>query len=462
MKDHEIIDYRLVRTWAIWGLIWLTLFPALGFILSFNFMLPDLQGAEAYTQFGRTRPVHVAGVIWGAFSTLFIGLSYYIVPRLTGVRVAFEKIGWLNLWLWNLAVFAGSASFILGFSTGVEVAEYPLPVAIVFEIVFVLATIQFLVTISRRIEKKIYVSLWYLIAAFIWTSMSWALGHFIIPNFIPGISNAAFHGLYLHYTVGLWVTPAGYVLIYYFLPPAAQNALYSHKLSLIGFWSLAFFYPLVGTHHYIFSPIVDFTETIAIVASMALIIPVWTVTVNFLGTMKGKWYLFQNDHTVRFLIIGAIFYLIGCFQGSVEALRTVQTSTHFTDFVIGHSHLTIAGVFVLWALGGLYYIWPKISMSPVNDSHARWSFWLVTIGIAVHSTLLASVGILQGSLWANLVPFIDTVTTLRPWWWGRTFFGGMIDLGLALSAWNFLQMWRNRPRGDEAHLLPENLPREAV
>jgi cytochrome c oxidase cbb3-type subunit 1 len=31
--------------------------------------------------------VHVNGVIWGAFSTLFIGLCHWVVPRLCGVRL---------------------------------------------------------------------------------------------------------------------------------------------------------------------------------------------------------------------------------------------------------------------------------------------------------------------------------------------------------------------------------------
>ena len=68
-------------------------------------------------------------------------------------------------------------------------------------------------------------------------------------------------------------TPAGYVLIYYFLPASLQAPIYSHKLSLIGFWSLAFFYPFVGIHHYLYSPIADWAETTAIVSSMLLIIP---------------------------------------------------------------------------------------------------------------------------------------------------------------------------------------------
>ena len=123
------------------------------------------------------------------------------------------------------------------------------------QIVLTLVTIQVLMTVIRRKEKLIYVTLWYLTAAYVWTTFNYAFGHFILPYSFPGINNAAMHGLYIHYVVGLWITPAGLAVIYYFLPLAAQRPLYSHRLSLIGFWSLAFFYPFVGTHHYIYSPI---------------------------------------------------------------------------------------------------------------------------------------------------------------------------------------------------------------
>jgi len=74
-------------------------------------------------------------------------------------------------------------------------------------------TLQFLVTIGRRLEPALYVALWYLIGAFVWTTMNLVLGSFILPYTISGINSAAFHGLYIHYIVGLWLTPAGYVLI---------------------------------------------------------------------------------------------------------------------------------------------------------------------------------------------------------------------------------------------------------
>ncbi|HXD99618.1 MAG TPA: cbb3-type cytochrome c oxidase subunit I, partial [Candidatus Acidoferrum sp.] len=290
VRNDELIDRTLIRNWLLWGFFWLMLAPTVGVIISTKFNYPDFFGAYAWSSFGRLRPVHVNGVIWGAFSTLFIGLAYYVTPRLAGVRVWNERWASPLLWIWNLnlvAAFIGITVF--GTNRGWEAGELALPNVLVLTVAVLAISLQLLMTIARRAQKDLYVSLWYLIGALVWTDINLLL--LIIGPYwtVPGINNAALHGLFIHYIVGLWITPAGYVLIYYFLPASVRAPIYSHKLSLIGFWSLAFFYPFVGIHHYLYSPIADWAETIAIVSSVMLIIPVWTVLQNFFGTMKGHW-----------------------------------------------------------------------------------------------------------------------------------------------------------------------------
>ena len=41
--------------------------------------------------------------------------------------------------------------------------------------------------------------------------------------------------------------------------------------------------------------------------------------------------------------MGSVLYLAGCFQGSVEALRSIQEPTHFTDFVVAEDSDGIEG-----------------------------------------------------------------------------------------------------------------------
>ncbi|HKC15221.1 MAG TPA: cbb3-type cytochrome c oxidase subunit I, partial [Steroidobacteraceae bacterium] len=238
----ELVDRRVVLTWLYWGMFWLIVTPSVGVALSGLFNYPDYLGTNNLgLTFGRLRPVHVNGVIFGAFSTLFIGECYYLVPRLCGVRVIRGEWGVTLAWVWSLALLAGLISLPFGYNHGLEAGELPLFAEIPLFIVIAVATAQFIATIAQRLEPALYVALWYFIAAFIWTTMNLILGSVILPYTISGINSAAFHGLYIHYIVGLWITPAGYVLIYYFLPVSVRNPLYAHKLSLVGFWSLALF-----------------------------------------------------------------------------------------------------------------------------------------------------------------------------------------------------------------------------
>ena len=328
----ELVDWRAVRLWLYWGMFWLLLAPSVGVALSGLFNYPDYLGTTNLgLTFGRLRPVHVNGVIFGAFSALFIGECYYLVPRLCGVRVPWQQWNVPLAWVWNIAVVVALISLMFGENHGLEAGEFPLYIKIPLFVVVAVATAQFLITIGQRLEPPLYVALWYLIGAFVWTTMNLVLG-IILPYVITGINSAAFHGLYIHYIVGLWLTPAGYVLIYYFLPLSVRNPIFAHKLSLVGFWSLALFYPFVGIHHYLYSPIADWAETIAIVTSMLLIIPVWTVLVNFFGTVNGRWDAFGRNLPAKFLIMGALMYLVGCFQGSTEALRSDPAADPFHRF----------------------------------------------------------------------------------------------------------------------------------
>jgi cytochrome c oxidase cbb3-type subunit I len=446
----DLVDWAVVRSWLYWGMFWLMITPSVGVTISGIFNYPDYLGSSLALTFGRMRPVHVNGVIFGAFSNLFIGECFYLVPRLCGVRVIWGELGVPLAWVWNIALAAGLISLpILGFNHGLEAGELPLFAEIPLFIVTALATLQFLVTISRRLEPQLYVALWYLIGAFVWTTMNLVLGSFILPYTISGINSAAFHGLYIHYIVGLWLTPAGYVIIYYFLPLSVRNPLYAHKLSLVGFWSLALFYPFVGIHHYLYSPIADWSQTIAIITSMLLIIPVWTVLVNFFGTVKGRWENFGKNLSAKFLIMGALMYLAGCFQGSTEALRSIQQPTHFTDFVISHSHLTVFGTFVVWTIGGLVYLWPRVwgQEELWSFKMGNWSFWLITCGITTMGLVLTAAGLQQGFEWMNGSEWLDTVRWMKPYWLVRTLSGISMDIGMSLLVINMMLTALKSPEG---------------
>ncbi|HSE60418.1 MAG TPA: cbb3-type cytochrome c oxidase subunit I [Nitrospiraceae bacterium] len=447
--ETDFVDRLLVKAWARWALVWLTVFPFVGILVSIQFHNPEFLGGMPWFTFGRLRPVHTNGVIFGSFTTAFIALLYYFLPRLCGTPLYKVEWGWGLLLMWNAFLALGSLSLLMGYMIGVENAEFEWPFNALRYLVFLGLTIQVLGTIFRRRVARFYVSLWYTLAAAIWTLLNLLIGNILLPyGEMGGVNNAAMHGLYIHYVVGLWLTPAGLATIYYFLPLAAKNALYSHKLSLLGFWTLALFYPLVGTHHYLYSPIPHWTQTVSIVHSMWMIIPVFTVIVNFFGTMLGRWGAVlggggADNYAAKFLMIGVVYYLIGSFQGSVESLYRFQQLTHFNDFVIGHAHLTVFGAMILWVVGGLYYVWPRVTGRHLwSDRLASWHLWLTVTGFTTMILGLTAQGFIQGSMLENGADFVDSVKAMQPWWVARTIVGTMMDVALGFMAYNFYRTVR--------------------
>ncbi|OPY92275.1 MAG: hypothetical protein A4E73_01288 [Syntrophaceae bacterium PtaU1.Bin231] len=194
----------------------------------------------------------------------------------------------------------------------------------------------------------------------------------------------------------------------------------------------------MGIHHYLYSPIPAWTQTVAIFASMMLIIPVLTVVVNFFGTLKGNWEKFQTDFSVKLMIFGAAMYFIGSVQGSFEALRSLQQPTHFTDFVIAHSHATVFGGYVIFVLAACYYVWPRITGREFNARAARWSTWMIMGGISAMILILIVQGLIQGTALMAGAEFVDSVVTMKPYWFLRTLTGIAMDVGIALVGINLL------------------------
>src|SRR5512138_619621 len=123
-NSSDLVNHKLVRDWLWWSMVWLTIFPLVGLLVSIKFHYPDFLGETSWLTFGRLRPVHVNGVIFGAFSTPVLGLLYYLVPRLCGRPMFKEHWGWPLLWGWNTFLVAGSLSLLMGYNSGFEAGEY--------------------------------------------------------------------------------------------------------------------------------------------------------------------------------------------------------------------------------------------------------------------------------------------------------------------------------------------------
>ena len=246
-------------------------------------------------------------------------------------------------------------------------------------------------------------TLWYFLAAFVWTFLTYAMGNFIPQYFVSGTSAGAVGGLFIHDLVGLFVTPLGWGMMYYFVPIMLKKPIWSHGLSLVGFWGLAFFYPLTGIHHFLYTPIPMFLQYGAVISTIAVELVVTTVIINFFATIRGSTQALVTNLPIRWLYTGMVFYFLTCLQCSFQTTLTFQALIHFTDWVVGHAHMVMFGVFAMWLLGVMTYLIPRLLKTPwYSQQLLEWHYWLSTIGILVMSFDLIVLGVFQGLSWSSL------------------------------------------------------------
>lgn len=430
------------------SILFLVIGMTFGAYIAFNtFIFPDYFSGE-YAHFGRVRPVHVGTVTLLWLLSADIGLFYYFIPRLCGVPLWSSQMAYVSAALWWTSLIIGVYSYPWGTNFGWEYAELPnwvswIPTKGMTTVAWILVVINFFMTIATRKYEKMYVSLWYAMGTLIWTTFTFIVGSYAV-NWVPGgISRVNVSFFYVHNLVGLIFTPMGLAQAYYFLPKLANTPIYSHRLSMIGFWSIAFVYAWIGAHHIIHGPVSQWLQTTAIVFSLWLFIPVWTVVTNLFATLKPQWSAYTQSAPIRFLMMGNIFYLLTCIQGPLMALRNVNEITSKTDWIIGHSHISLYGTFTFFAIAGIYQAIPVMTKKPLwSTALANWHFNLNLLGSVPFLLALWVGGFWQGMMWAtwadgssyaefhhNLtnLPFLTTIAEMRPFWILRGI-GGLIIL----------------------------------
>lgn len=430
------------------AILFMVLGMSIGVFIAFNGLVyPDYFQGE-YIHFGRIRPVHVNTVLFLWLISANIGLFYYFVPRLSGVSIWSPKIAYLQAFLWWSGLVIGIFSIPAGTNFGWEYAELPdfvgyIPTKLMVTVSFLLVAVNVFMTVATRKIEKLYVSLWYAMGTMVWAIFTWVAGTYAI-NYVPGgISRVNINFFYVHNVVGLIFTPMGLAIIYYFLPKISNRPIYSHKLSMIGFWSIAFVYAWIGAHHFIHGPISQWLQTVSIIFSIWLFIPVWTVVTNLFSTLKSDWDAYQQSVPIRFLMMGTMFYLLTCIQGPLMAVRNINEITSKTDWVIGHSHISLYATFSFFAMAGIYYVIPSITKKPLwSENLANLHFSLNILGSVPFLAALWVGGFWQGLLWSTwangntfaefhqhltALSFIDTVEDIRIFWIWRGI-GGIIIL----------------------------------
>ncbi|WP_045461868.1 cytochrome-c oxidase, cbb3-type subunit I [Vibrio hyugaensis] len=449
---------KVVKYFVLASLVWAIVGMIIGVILAAQLYWPVLNFDSQYFQFGRLRPLHTSGVIYGFVVNILMGTSLYIAQRTGRCNLFNQSLSWMVFWGWQLVLFLALISLPAGYTTSKEYAELEWPIDLLIVLVWVLYAVLFFGTIAKRKVDHIFVANWFFAAFIIVIAMIFIVNNLAMPvslmksySVFAGAQDAIVQWWWGHNAVGFLLTAGVIGMNYYFIPKAADRPIYSYRLSVIHFWGLVGFYTWAGTHHLVYSSVPIWVQNIGIIMSLILWLPSWAGAFNSAMTLLQNKEKLKSDYICLFFFSAILYYCLATFEGPLLAIRWFNMLAHNTEWVIGHVHSGALGWVGMSGIAVFYYFIPRLwnKTELWSKRLIKWHFWLAHSGVAIYAIALWVAGIGEGYMWLTqnengelVYSFIEAMNFKAPWLFLRFFGGALFVLGLFLMAFNLYKTVR--------------------
>ena len=143
----------------------------------------------SFASFGRLQPLHLDLAIFGFCGNGIFAAVYYSTQRLCKARMWSDILSKFHFWGWQMILIAASITLPLGITQGKQFAEFEWPIDIAIAMVwFGLFSVNFFMTLLRRRERRMYVSLWFYIATVVIVAIIHVGNNIVVPlNFFKSV-----------------------------------------------------------------------------------------------------------------------------------------------------------------------------------------------------------------------------------------------------------------------------------
>ena len=460
--DPSKVGIILTLVWGVIGML-------VGVWVAALLAWPELTFDAAWAGFGRLRPVHTSGVIFGFGGNALIATSLHVLQRTTRARLPDQFSPWFVLFGYNLFCILAASGYLMGITQSKEYAEPEWYADIWLVIVWVVYFSIYIRTLMRRKEPHIYVANWYYMAFILVVALLHIINNLAVPvslghaksySLFSGVQDAMTQWWYGHNAVAFFLTAGFLGMMYYYLPKRAGRPIFSYRMSIISFWGITFMYMWAGSHHLHYTALPHWVQTLGMAFSVVLLVPSWASAGNALLTLNGAWHKVRDDAVLRFMMLAAIFYGLATFEGSFMAIRAVNSLSHYTDWTIGHVHAGALGWVAMITYGSLYALTPWLWKRPALYSArlVEWHFWLALAGTVIYVFAMWNSGVIQGLMWRTYndsgtlnYTFVDSLVAMHPYYIARTFGGLLFLIGALVALYNIVMTIRSPvPAASEA------------
>jgi cytochrome c oxidase cbb3-type subunit I len=452
MLKAETYDDHIVRLFLLAAALWGIVGMAIGVLAAAQMAWPALNFDISWLTFGRIRANHTFGVIFAFGGSALIGTCYYVVQRTGHTRLALGKLALFTFWGWQLACLLAMATMPFGITQGKEYAEPEWLIDLLIAVVWVSFGVVFFATLTKRRIRHIYVANWYYGAFIIAVALLHVVNNLALPvsltksyTIYSGATDAMVQWWYGHNAVAFFLTAGFLGMMYYFVPRQAQQPLWSYRFSIVNFWALISIYMWAGSHHLLYTALPDWVQSVGMAFSILLVMPSLGSGANGLMTFNGSWGRVKSDPAAKFMVGALVFYLGTTFEGSLMAIRSVNSLSHYTDWNIAHVHHGAIGWVAMITIGSLYAMAPRALDRPTMYSRSAMElhFWLHTAGLLLYVISMWAAGATSGLMWRATNPdgtlthsFLASLIAVKPYYFVRFIGGSLVLSGMVVMAWN--------------------------
>ena len=172
--DPIKVGIVLSMAWAVFGMF-------MGVWVAAQLAWPDLAFDAGWSSFGRLRPTHTTGVIFGFGGNALIATSFHVVQRTSRARLAGQISPWFVLFGYNLFCVLAVSGYLMGVTQSKEYAEAEWYADLWLVIVWVTYFVLYIATIARRKEPHIYVANWYFMAFILVVAILHIVNNLAVP-----------------------------------------------------------------------------------------------------------------------------------------------------------------------------------------------------------------------------------------------------------------------------------------
>ncbi len=434
------------------GLLWVAmqLFPNQ---LTFNLAVPMLRGHLTLT----LSPATVSSGFWnslvyGWLGNAGLGAIFFITPRLLGRRLVDEQLASMAAGLWNVGLLAGLVVLYVPelLATG-TLTEFPLPVDGVLVLALLLANDSFWRTVLVSREKLPYISIWYFGVALLALLGLYGLATLAPLLHLPETGSLLANAFYVRALQTLCVSGLALGTLYYVVPRATGNPLYSWGLAMLGWLLWAGLSTLAPIGSLVDTSVPFAVTQLGNVATLLLVLPAFLVAANLFQTMTGRWVLALSPGTIPFALGALTFLVAATMLDAIGALGSVRTLVGATEWGTGVQLFALLGTASLAFLALADHAFPRLLRRDWGGNLVtEATLWAVFAGAALSGLVLIAGGIIHGSLLRDGAS-ADAINGLLFWFRLVLAAGlGLVALGALLAVFNLFLMYTSARRAEYA------------